>query len=148
MWKSIRVAILFASIFTCSSVAAQDKTISLEGTILDSEGNPIPGVNILLKGTTLGAVTDADGNYTLKFPDKFVDREVVASFIGYEAVAKSLAEAKNGQVKKLDFVLSTEVGSLHGWCCTDHKSPDGPHCGDTREELTKDFKCHTFKPDF
>jgi hypothetical protein len=150
MLSTIRLAILLFAVFACTSAMAQPpkNTIQVEGKILDGEGNPLPGVNILVKGTTLGTVTDAEGYYKLTFPDKFGGHEVQASFIGYQPVAKPLTQAGIGAVKKLDFVMSTDTGSLHGWCCTDHKSPNGPHCGDTKEDLVKDFKCQTFKPDF
>ncbi|TVZ58907.1 TonB-linked SusC/RagA family outer membrane protein [Flavobacteriaceae bacterium MAR_2010_105] len=42
---------------------AQDKTIS--GTVSDESGLPLPGVNIIVKGTTNGTQTDFDGNYTI-----------------------------------------------------------------------------------
>ena len=43
---------------------AQQKTIS--GTIADESGLPLPGVNIIVKGTTNGTQSDFDGNYTIK----------------------------------------------------------------------------------
>ncbi len=42
---------------------AQDKTIT--GTVVDQDGIPLPGVNILIEGTTTGTQTDFDGNYTI-----------------------------------------------------------------------------------
>ena len=50
-----------------------EKTIT--GKVTDaSDGTGLPGVNVLVKGTTLGTVTDLDGNYTLNAPD---DAEVL-----------------------------------------------------------------------
>ncbi|QLG46079.1 SusC/RagA family TonB-linked outer membrane protein [Costertonia aggregata] len=43
---------------------AQDKTIS--GTVTDQDGIPLPGVNIVIEGTTNGTQTDFDGNYTIQ----------------------------------------------------------------------------------
>jgi len=52
----------------------------LSGTINDSKGNPLPGVSIVVKGTTLGTVTDAEGKFLLTIP---VDaKSLVISFIG------------------------------------------------------------------
>ena len=42
---------------------AQDKTIS--GTVTDSDGLPLPGVNIVVEGTSNGTQTDFDGNYSI-----------------------------------------------------------------------------------
>ena len=46
------------------SVFAQGKSVT--GTVTDKDGEPLVGVSVLIKGTSLGAATDLDGNYTLK----------------------------------------------------------------------------------
>ncbi|MBW6536183.1 MAG: TonB-dependent receptor [Mariniphaga sp.] len=62
-----------------SSVAVQQqKTIS--GKVIDEEGIPLPGVSVVVQGTTIGVVTDIDGNYTLQVPDDA--RVLVFSFVG------------------------------------------------------------------
>ena len=43
---------------------AQQKTIS--GNVSDQDGLPLPGVNVLLKGTSTGTQTDFDGNYSIQ----------------------------------------------------------------------------------
>lgn len=53
----------------------------ITGTVTDSTGNPLVGVTIQVKGSTLGTVTDAGGNFTLEAPD---DATLVVSYIGYE----------------------------------------------------------------
>ena len=40
--------------------------IVVKGKVVDISGNPLPGVNVVEKGTTIGAVTDLDGNYNIK----------------------------------------------------------------------------------
>lgn len=49
---------------TCISMYAQERTIS--GTVVSDETGPLPGVNVIIKGTTNGTLTDFDGNYTVK----------------------------------------------------------------------------------
>ena len=49
--------------FVVQLTFAQEKTIS--GTISDQSGIPLPGVNIIVKGTTNGTQTDFDGNYSI-----------------------------------------------------------------------------------
>jgi TonB-linked SusC/RagA family outer membrane protein len=55
----------------------------ITGTITDESGAPLPGVNVVVKGTTIGAITDLDGKYTLNVTDQ--NAVLVASFIGYVA---------------------------------------------------------------
>jgi hypothetical protein len=48
----------------------QEKTIN--GTVVDSDGEPIIGANIIIKGTNTGTVTDYDGNFSLNIADNAV----------------------------------------------------------------------------
>lgn len=65
MRKSI---ILFLTFFLCVAAYAQNLTVS--GTVTDKDTKePLIGVNVLLKGTTIGTVTDFDGKYTLEVDD-------------------------------------------------------------------------------
>ncbi|WP_343850444.1 TonB-dependent receptor [Algoriphagus jejuensis] len=60
--------------------AAVDKSIS--GKVLDENNQPLPGATVLVEGTTLGTVTDIEGNYTLTVPD---NATLLFSYIGYTA---------------------------------------------------------------
>ena len=60
-----------------SFVSGQDLTVT--GKISDETG-PLPGVNILVKGTTIGAISDFDGNYSISAPSTAT---LVFSYIGY-----------------------------------------------------------------
>jgi TonB-linked SusC/RagA family outer membrane protein len=65
-----------------SELWAQDRTVS--GKVTASEdGSPLPGVNVVLKGTTNGAVTDADGAYNLTVPS--AGGTLVFTFIGLKS---------------------------------------------------------------
>ena len=41
---------------------------TITGTVTDSDSEPIPGVSILAKGTTVGVITDLNGNYSINVP--------------------------------------------------------------------------------
>ncbi|MBR5463943.1 MAG: carboxypeptidase-like regulatory domain-containing protein, partial [Butyricimonas sp.] len=60
---------------------AASKTVKLQGQVNDEAGEVLPGVNVFIKGTTVGTVTDLDGNYSLVVPD-VMGMEVVFTFIG------------------------------------------------------------------
>ncbi len=57
------------------------KDIIVRGQVTDSKGETLPGVSIKLKGTTIGAVTDLDGRYTINVPDNI--SVLVFTYIGY-----------------------------------------------------------------
>src|SRR5690606_18054837 len=55
---------------------------TISGTVKDESNFPLPGVNILVKGTNRGTTTDVNGAYSLEAPDGNI--VLVFSFIGYE----------------------------------------------------------------
>lgn len=59
----------------------QEKVI--KGTVVDREGHPLPGVSVILKGTTIGVATDADGGFTIRVPE-MEDLVLIFSFVGME----------------------------------------------------------------
>jgi TonB-linked SusC/RagA family outer membrane protein len=76
IWK----ALLLLLFFLPGIVEAQEYTIT--GKVTDKNtGETLPGVNVVVKGTNMGTVTDINGNYTLKVPD--ASATLVYSFIGY-----------------------------------------------------------------
>ncbi len=56
-----------------------DRTIS--GTVTDENNEPLPGASVYLEGTTLGTVTDVNGNYSVSVPDQ--GGVLIVSFVGY-----------------------------------------------------------------
>ncbi len=77
MFLAWMTLLLFAS---SGTIWAQALTVT--GTVTDAEtGEGIPGVNIVIQGTTMGAITDLDGNYTIEVPGE--DAILQFSFVGY-----------------------------------------------------------------
>ncbi|GAB2786890.1 TonB-linked SusC/RagA family outer membrane protein [Hymenobacter luteus] len=62
--------------------------ITVSGRVLDEKGSPLPGVNVVVKGTSIGTQTDADGRYTLAAPE---GATLVFSFVGYTAQEVAIA---------------------------------------------------------
>lgn len=75
------------------------------GTVTDPQGTPIPGVTVLVKGTTLGTNTDFDGNYTIMVPNS--SNALVFSSIGFER-----QEITVGERTSLDVILQESVSEL------------------------------------
>jgi TonB-linked SusC/RagA family outer membrane protein len=95
---------LLGLVLTTSHAFAQDRTIT--GRITSSEdGTPLPGVNVVLKGTTTGTVTDVDGAYTLTVPSS--GGVLIFSFIGLIT-----QEQEIGQRTSVDVLMSQDVTQL------------------------------------
>ena len=82
---------------------AQDKTVS--GNVSSAQEGALPGVNVLLKGTTTGTVTDIEGNYNLSVPE--AGGTLVFSSIGY-----ANQEAEIGNQSTIDVVLAEDIKAL------------------------------------
>ena len=79
--KSIRKLfffVLFVQVCMLPLLAQQGSRVT--GTVSDNFGDPLPGVNVVVKGTTTGVITDADGTYSITVPDNAV---LVFTSIGY-----------------------------------------------------------------
>ncbi len=63
-----------------SIVSLQAQTKSVTGVVKDANGETMPGVSVVIKGTTIGVVTDVDGSYSLSVPGE--QSTLVFSFIG------------------------------------------------------------------
>ncbi|MFV0541942.1 MAG: TonB-dependent receptor [Aestuariibaculum sp.] len=70
---------------TAPSVTQQIQTsqqsITVSGTVMDENGQPLSGTSIVVKGTTTGAQTDFDGNYSLQVPNR--NATLVFSYMGF-----------------------------------------------------------------
>jgi len=75
------IQILFLSFCLLSSALAQAQTINISGKVTDATGEPLPGVSLVVEGTTIGTISDLDGVFTLDIPSeaKFLE----ASFLGF-----------------------------------------------------------------
>lgn len=76
--KTIAVPENISPNFSTGENVATDR--SIKGKVTDEKGSGLPGVNILVKGTLKGAITDVEGNYELIAPD---NATLVFSFVGY-----------------------------------------------------------------
>ncbi len=95
-----KLLLLSICLSVCTLMMGQEVT----GTITDDAGEPLIGVNILVKGTTSGTVTDFDGKYTLEVP---ADAVLVVSYTGHATQEISV----DGQ-SSIDVVLQPDVAQL------------------------------------
>ncbi|PTB97004.1 ferric enterobactin receptor [Marivirga lumbricoides] len=91
--KSPKFIILFYLFIVSQNLFSQTKIIN--GIVKDAaDQSPIPGVNVVIKGTTQGASTDADGKFSLQAPSDA--KILIVSFIGY--TTKEVAIPPSGNI--------------------------------------------------
>ena len=77
-WAGRFLSMVLFMVMFAGMAFAQQKTIS--GKVTDETGAPVPGATVIVKGTSIGTVTDYDGNFTLGVPA--TAKALVFSFIG------------------------------------------------------------------
>jgi len=86
--------------------------ITITGMVTDMD-EPLPGVNVMVKGTTIGIITGADGKYTLTVPDR--NAVLVFSYIGYVTQEVTVGDRTNINVIMGEDVLAIEEVVVIGY---------------------------------
>ncbi|GJM28044.1 MAG: SusC/RagA family TonB-linked outer membrane protein [Cyclobacteriaceae bacterium] len=90
--------------FALTSVLwAQDRVVT--GKITSETGEALPGVNVLIQGTTQGTTTDVDGNYSLNVPSDAAN--LIYSFVGYRSQVIAI-----GNRSVIDIGLQEDIAAL------------------------------------
>lgn len=85
---------------------------AISGTVTDSlSGSPLPGVNVVISGTTQGTATNAEGNYTITGVEPGT-YDLRASFIGYETKTVEDVQVSEGQTTEVNFALTESAYQL------------------------------------
>jgi TonB-dependent starch-binding outer membrane protein SusC len=78
---TMKLKMIIAMVFTWATMSLLAQQVSIKGTVTDAkDGSPMPGVNVIIKGTTKGTVTSVEGDYQISAPAGSV---LVFSFVGY-----------------------------------------------------------------
>ncbi|MFL9485300.1 SusC/RagA family TonB-linked outer membrane protein [Chitinophagaceae bacterium LWZ2-11] len=85
--------------------AQSQQVINITGTVRDIKGNPLPNVNVVVKGTPLGTFTDVSGKYVIDVPGK--KSVLVFSLVNYPTKEDTV-----GMRHIVDFILAESVGNL------------------------------------
>ena len=88
-----------------AAIAQQDSLVEVTGSVSNENGDILPGVSIALKGTQLGATTDANGNYSLRLLE--LKGTLVFSHVSYEQ-----QEVLIGNRKKINVVMKSKVSDM------------------------------------
>ena len=93
-------------LFSCSLIYAQT---TVTGSVVDDSGQPIPGANIIVTGTTTGTITDFDGNFSLTV-DQPLPFNLAASSVGFESAEMQVTS--NNQVIAFTLKEGTELDEI------------------------------------
>ncbi|MDO7173097.1 SusC/RagA family TonB-linked outer membrane protein [Mariniflexile sp. AS56] len=99
-WLLILILVLHGGMF------AQTKNVIVQGTIVGQDGMPIPGVTVLVLGTSKGAVSDFDGNYSIETK---VNSELAFSYVGFQKQVIKVTGPKLNVLMKEDISELDEV---------------------------------------
>ncbi|QRQ99776.1 SusC/RagA family TonB-linked outer membrane protein [Dyadobacter sandarakinus] len=100
---------LFLLLFTMIGAFAQ---VTVKGKVQDTKGTGLPGVSVVVKGTTAGTVSDNEGVYTISAPD---NATLVFSFIGYLTQEAVVGNKSNIDVTLLDDTKALEEVVVVGY---------------------------------
>ena len=111
LWYKVEDNIVIVSPKYSQPIVPQ-RAVTLRGTVKDAKGMTLPGVAVMLKGTTVGVTTDIDGNYALTVPEQ-PEFTLVFSFMGMKTVERVVKDEKplvvvmQEDVKQMDEVVVT-----------------------------------------
>ncbi|NIR47596.1 TonB-dependent receptor [candidate division KSB1 bacterium] len=107
--KRIELVLAIAGVLLFTSMAFAQKFGKITGTVIDGEtGEGLPGANVIVVGTTLGAASNLEGSYAiLRVPPGTY--EVRTSFMGYQTVVTQNVEVLTDLTTEVNFTLQPET---------------------------------------
>jgi hypothetical protein len=106
MNRTILSALVTIAMFT-SAVFAQG---TISGTVTDAEGNALPGANVVIEGTSLGAAATLSGSYSIEVPNGAYT--VTATVVGYKSSSASVSVSNSSA--SANFSLESSSVALGG----------------------------------
>jgi len=103
-YEQVNSSVIISVGATSASASVEASASVIQGTVKDNEGAAMPGVNIVVKGTTSGTTTDGDGRFVI---DARASDILVFSFIGYKP-----QEVEVGARSSIDIVLESDIEAL------------------------------------
>src|SRR6056297_220265 len=111
MLRNLGTLVLMLLLATPLAAVAQN-TGKLSGRVVDDLGDPLPGANVVVGGTQLGAATDIDGNYFI-IGIPVGEYPVTASFVGYQTQTVEGVQISSGYTTEQSFELGPqELGEV------------------------------------
>jgi TonB-linked SusC/RagA family outer membrane protein len=104
---------LAALILAFAAMAQGKVTFTAKGMVKDETGSPMVGVPVQLRGTTVGTLSDIDGNYNLTGTVNAGAYEMIATIIGYATAVKKVDISASGAAITQNFDLAPDALNLN-----------------------------------
>lgn len=117
------------------AAAAPPPYQEVSGIVTDEDGNPLPGVSIVIKGTDKGISTDKNGHFLLR--DAAPTAILVISYVGYETQEKSLQGARSLSIQMKPVINELNQTVVIGYGTTTKRKSTGSIASITSEEISK-----------
>jgi len=131
--KLLQVALIMLPILLFT-VWSFGQSIKLQGIVTDESGTPMPGVNVSVKGTTIGIITDMNGKYQIEASGKST---LLFSFIGYISQDIPVANKKEINVKLLPTNLQVDEVVVVGYGTARKKDISGSVASVSGKEMLR-----------
>ena len=103
-------------LLTRRPAAPQSRAVSVSGRVTDASGQPIVGASVIVRGTTVGVSTDAEGRFALEVPSPAASQTLEVSYLGYETAAVPVGSRTSFEVtlqessSEIEQVVVTALG--------------------------------------
>ena len=98
------------------NTAQSGRAVRVSGQVLDSKGQPVVGASVIVRGTTVGVSTDAEGRFTLEVPAPAASQVLEISYLGYETATVAVGARTDFSVtlrestSEIESVVVTALG--------------------------------------
>lgn len=119
-----------------NSSQPDQKNMVVSGKAVDGNEQPLPGASVVLKGTTIGTMTDMDGKFSLEVPDK--DATIFVSFVGLKTVELPVKAGDSQANKQLVARMEKAIVTIDGTKLSDKpkgKTPPPSKTSGKEEEV-------------
>lgn len=118
--QKLKVFLMVTVLFLAAVITVNAQSREVSGTVLDKTmGDPLPGVTVLVKGTTRGTNTDLDGKFTI--PLQAGDQVLIFSFVGFSAQEITIGNQSIINVELEEDITSLQEAVVIGYGTQDKK---------------------------
>ena len=137
LFMKMFIVLIMALAFQVTNVFANhhevQQGITVTGTVVDNDGEPVPGVNVTVKGATIGVITSSDGKYSITVPDR--NSVLTFSFLGFKTQEITVGDQTVIPVMLLDDYLTIDEVIVVGYGTQKKSDVTGAISSLSRERL-------------